>query len=424
MDRNIGLIVGLSIAIFFLVILSALFSCSDIVYASVNQLRLKKDVQNGSKSATLALKFAENYDTTITTVLFTNNLVNIAASSLGTVLCMEIFSNASYAPTISSISLLIILLIFGEILPKVIGRIFSYKLSKVFAYPLLVLKTIFYPFIFVTSSFGKLISKIFIKEKEELIISDDELEEMVEKIEEEGVIDEDQSELLKSAIDFKETHAYEVMTPRVDIFAIDIDADVKSWINNDKIFIHSRIPLYKGSIDNIVGYLPTKTLLRKILARQSINIESMRRNVQFVPHSMGISEILEQMKESKNHIAIVKDEFGGTAGLITMEDILEELVGEMFDEMDKIKEDAYKIKRNEYIIDGSMNINDFFDMFSIDEECSEEITTVGGWVIGEIKRFAKVGDKFTFKNLRIEVKEVTEFTVEKVLVHVIHRRNK
>lgn len=425
MERDYGLIIGLSIAILVLVILSATFSCSDMVYASVNQLRLKKDAHKGSKSAKLALKFAKNYDTTITTVLFSNNLVNIAASSLATVLAYEIFLGADYAPTISSITLLIIILIFGEILPKVIGRIYSYKLAKLFAYPLLVLKTVFFPFVYTTSSLGKLIAKLFIrKDKEEAVISDDELEEMVEKIEEEGVIDEDQSELLKSAIDFKETQAYEIMTPRVDIFAIDIDDDIKSWIRDEAIFKHSRIPVYKGSIDKIVGVIPTKQLLREILADNQINIKSLIYPVKFVPHSMGISEILKQMKETKNHIAIVVDEFGGTDGLITMEDILEELVGEMWDEMDKIEEDVHKIKRNEYIIEGSMNIEDFFDMFEEEKPDDGDYTTVGGWVIDQLGRFAVDGDKFTYKDMRVEVKEVTEFTVEKILVHVIHRRKK
>lgn len=428
---NISLVIGLSIAIFVLVIMSAMFSCSDMVFASVNQLRLKKDSQKGSKRARLALKFAKNYDTTITTVLFSNNLVNIAASSLATVLILEIFKAdelieyVAYAPTISSVALLLILLIFGEIVPKVVGRIHSYPLSKLFAYPILWLKVIFFPFIWATSSLGKLIAKIFIrKDKEEAVINDEELEEMVEMIEEEGIIDEDQSELLKSAIDFKETQAYEIMTPRVDIFAIDVDDNIQTWIRNEAIFKHSRIPVYKDTIDNIIGVIPTKLLLRDILAEKQINIKSLIYPVKFVPHSMGISEILKQMKETKNHIAIVVDEFGGTDGLITMEDILEELVGEMWDEMDKIEEDVHKIKRNEYIIDGSMNVEDFFEMFDCEKPEDGDYTTVGGWVIDQLGRFAKDGDKFTFQDIRVEVKEVTEFTVEKILVHVIHRRKK
>lgn len=424
---NIGFVIAISISIFVLIILSACFSCSDIVYATVNQLRLKKDAQKGSKSAKLALKFARNYNSTITTVLFSNNLVNIAATSLATVLAIRLASynniGEGVMTTVFSISLLIILLIFGEILPKVIGRTHSYALAKFFAYPIYVLKIIFFPFVWVTSTIGKAFAYLFVgKQKDEAVLSDEELEEMVETIEEEGVIDEDQSELLKSAIDFKDTQAYEIMTPRVDMFAIDVDDDIKVWMKNDAIFKHSRIPVYKGSIDNIIGILPTKPLLRDILADQQINIKSLIYPVKFVPHTMGISEILKQMKESKNHIVIVKDEFGGTDGLLTMEDILEELVGDMFDEMDKIHENIYKIHRYEYIVDGSMNIEDFFEYFDTEKE-EGDFTSVGGFVIAELGRFAKDGDKFEYKDLRIEVKEATEFTVEKILVHVIHRRN-
>lgn len=424
---NTSLIIGIAIAIVILICLSACFSCSDIVYATVNQLRLKKDAQKGSKTAALALKFAKNYNVTITTILFSNNLVNIGATSLATVLAIETASISSvskgFTTTIFSIILLLILLIFGEILPKVIGRTHSYILSKCFAYPILVLKYVFFPFVWLTSTIGKAVAFIFIgKHKDEAALSDEELEEMVETIEEEGVIDEDQSELLKSAIDFKDTKAYEIMTPRVDMFAIDVDDDIKIWMKNDAIFNHSRIPVYKGTIDNIIGILPTKPLLKDILTEKLINIKSLIYPVKFVPHTMGISEILKQMKESKNHIVIVKDEFGGTEGLLTMEDILEELVGDMFDEMDSIHENVYKISRYEYIVDGSMNIEDFFEYFesSIDDG---DFTSVGGFVIDKLGRFAKKGDKFTYNDLRIEVKETTQFTVEKILVHVIHRRN-
>ena len=424
---NMSLVIGISIAIIVLICLSACFSCSDIVYATVNQLRLKKDAQKGSKSSALALKFAENYNVTITTILFSNNLVNIGATSLATVLAVEISSvnniSKGFITTIFSILLLLILLIFGEILPKVIGRTHSYVLSKCFAYPILILKYIFFPFVWLTSTIGKVVASIFIgKHKDEAILSDEELEEMVVTIEEEGVIDEDQSELLKSAIDFKDTKAYEIMTPRVDMFAIDVDDDIKIWMKNDAIFNHSRIPVYKGTIDNIIGILPTKPLLKDILMEKLINIKAMIYPVKFVPHTMGISEILKQMKEAKNHIVIVKDEFGGTEGLLTMEDILEELVGDMFDEMDNIHENVYKISRYEYIVDGSMNIEDFFEYFERPKD-DGDFTSVGGFVIDKLGRFAKKGDKFTYNDLRIEVKETTQFTVEKILVHIIHRRN-
>ena len=410
--------VGLIIAIAILLVLSGLFSCSDMVYASVNQLRLKKDAKK-SKASKLALKHAEKYNTTITTILFSNNLVNIAATSLLTVLVRLLFpSDIDFMYAVASATLVVVLLIFGEILPKVIGRAYSYRLAKLFAYPVRFLQIIFYPFIFISSQVGRFFASFFISKKKDNVISDEELEEMVESIEEEGVIDEDQSELLKSAIAFKETEAYEIMTPRVDMFAIDIEEDIKKILSSDEIFKHSRIPIYKGNIDNIIGMLPTKAVLRDMLASKQVNISSLMYEVQFVPYSMGISEILKLKKKTKNHIVIVKDEFGGTDGLLTMEDILEELVGNIWDETDKIQEPYRKIKRSQYLVDGSMNIEDFFDLVNVTLPEDIDYTSVGGWVLDELHRFAKVGDHFKYKNLSVEVTDVTKFTVEKIIVKV------
>ena len=327
-----------------LVILSGIFSMSDMVYGVVNQLRLKKDVENGSKRAKVALNFAENYDTTITTILFSNNLVNIAASSLSAIVGTRVFllgglNNAEFAGTLTSLILLVVILIFGEIVPKVVGRVYSYPLSKLLAYPILVLKYIFFPFVYITSAFGRLVTKPITKKKEEedAPVSDEELQEMVDQIEEDEVIDEDQAELLRSAIEFKETEAHEIMTPRVDMFAFNIEDNIEELTHDDDIFSHSRVPVYQDTIDNIIGILPTKRVLKCMLAKQKINVSEMLLPVKFVPGSMPISNILENMKKSQTHVVIVKDEFGGTDGLLTMEDILEELVGEIWDEKDKVE---------------------------------------------------------------------------------------
>ena len=415
---------GLIIAIIVLVFLSATFSASDIVYATVNKLRLKKKVQKKSKVAKIALNFAENYDQTISTILFSNNLVNIAASSLVTVLALTI-SDSPIATTLAEVILLVVILLFGELLPKVIGRAFSYRLSLALAYPIYVLRIIFFPIVYVTSSFGKLIAKIFIREEHNNVddMSDEELEELVSKVEEDGTIDEDQSELIKSVLDFKDTEAQEIMTPRVDMFAISVDADIYKLLAGDELFTHSRIPVYKGTIDNIIGILPTKQLLKSILAKEKINLKSLIIPVKFVPGAMGISEILKWMKSHKNHIVIVKDEFGGTDGLLTMEDILEELVGEMYDETDKIKEPYIKVSRNKYIVDANMNIDDFFDLCDLDIIEDKAYNSVGGWVLDYLEKFAKVGDKFKYHHIDVKVIEATNFTVEKIEVTVHKKRS-
>ncbi|MDY6002761.1 MAG: hemolysin family protein [Bacilli bacterium] len=411
----------LLVVIAILVVLSGIFSMSDMVYGVVNQLRLKKDVEKGSKRAKIALNFASNYDTTISTILFSNNLVNIAASSLSAIVGLRIFSSLDndLAGTITSLILLVIILIFGEICPKVIGRVFSYPLSKLLAYPILVLKYVFFPFVYVTSAFGRLLTKPITRIKEsddDEPISDEELQEMVDQIEEDEVIDEDQAELLRSAIEFKETEAHEIMTPRIDMFAFNIDDNIEELTHDDDIFAHSRIPVYKDTIDNIIGILPTKRVLKNMLAKQKINVLEMILPVEFVPGSMPISNILSKMKNSQTHIVIVKDEFGGTDGLLTMEDILEELVGEIWDETDTPIEFYKKLNENTYVVDGSMNIDDLFEL--LDKELLEdnEFTSVGGWVIDKLERFAKIGDSFDYENLTVTVLDATEFTVEKVKI--------
>ena len=424
------LAIGLIIAIAVLVVFSAIFSSCDMVYATVNQLRLKKDIQR-HKNVRLnrhALKFAQNYNTTLTTVLFANNLVNIAASSLIVVLATELFEATSLGVemgrTVLELSLLLIILIFGEILPKVIGKAFSYPLSKLLAYPILVLKIIFFPIVFIMSNIGKLFAYPFIrKKKDDNPITNEELQEMVDTIEEEGVIDEDQGELLSNAIEFKDTEAHEIMTPRVDVFAIDIDDDINELLKNDKLFRHSRIPVYKDTIDHIVGILLTKNVLRLLLANKPIDLKSLIVPAISVPGSMGISEILENMKANKNHIVIVTDEYGGVDGLLTMEDILEELVGDMWDEMDTPSEPYKKIKRTLYEVDGAMNIEDILNILDVEVPEDADYYTVAGFVLDQLGRFAKVNDKISYKNLKITVTEVSDFTVEKVLIKVGKKKN-
>ena len=410
----------LIISIVILILLSAIFSMCDIVYASVNQLRLKKTIkEKHSKAAKIALDFAGNYDEMLRTALFMNNLVNIAASSLSAVLAIQLFKNTlgvEVGTTIMSIILLLALLIFGEIMPKVIGRAFSYRLSLLLAYPLLVLKFAFFPIVFVSKYIGKFFAYPFIHKKKEEAISSEELQEMVETIKDEGVIDKDQSELLTNAITFKDTEAREIMTPRVEMYSLDIDDDINLLVKDDEFFTHSRIPVYKDTIDNIIGILPIKSVLRKLLANEEIDVSSLLSPVYSVPGSMGISEILDEIQKNKNHIVIVKDEYGGTDGLLTMEDILEELVGDMWDEMDEVKENYRKVTKFSYEVDGSMNIDDLFELFNLTPPDDESYETLAGYVMDKLGRFAEVGDKFTSDNLYFEVLSIEEFTVDKVLV--------
>ena len=405
------------IAIAVMVAFSAFFSSADMVYSTVDTLRLKKDAEKGSKSAALAYKFANEYDKTITTILFSNNLVNIAASSLASI---SYFGDI-LGPSIITIIMFLIIVTFAEIIPKVIGRVYSHGLAKLYAYPILVFKYIFIPFVYASSAIGRLIvSPLYKKaEEEEEAVSDDELQEMVDTIEEEGVIDEEQGELLRSAITFMDTQAYEIMTPRVDIFAFDIEDDISELTNDDNVFMFSRVPVYEETIDNIIGILPTKLLLKAMLNNEKIDVRALLTPVTFVPRSRNISAVLQDFKASHNHIAIVKDEYGGTEGLITLEDIVEELVGDIWDEMDEIDEEATELGDGVYQIDGAMNIEDFFELVELDLDEDADYSTVSGWCVSILERFAKVGDRFTYKNLEIKVIQADEFTVEKIRVKVL-----
>lgn len=408
---------------------SSFFSCADMVYSVVDKLRLQKDVEKGSKRAKLALKFATEYDKTISSIIFSNNLVNIGASSITAILGYQIFLSynedfaSQWGPFIAASIFVLILIAFGEVIPKVIGRSYSYKFSKMLAYPVKFFMILFFPFVFVTTWLGKIITKPFFDHHEkqnDRQVSDEELQEMVSTIEEEGVIDENQSELLRSAIEFKETEAYEIMTPRVDVFAFDIDDDIEKLINNDEIFEYSRVPVFEGSLDNIIGVLSTKVLLKTMLKKEKIDVRRILVPEINVPRGMTISQILSILKKSRSHIAIVKDEFGGTEGILTMEDILEELVGEIWDETDEITEMVIEKSDNEYIIDGMMNIEDFFELVGIDnEEVDTDYSTVGGWVIDYLDRFANEGDHFVYKRISVFVLKTDEFTVKqiKVIVH-------
>jgi CBS domain containing-hemolysin-like protein len=412
-----------------LLVFSSFFSCADMVYSVVNKTKLEKESKHGKKTSKLALKFANEYDKTISTVVFSNNLVNIGSSSIAAILGVQLFMpfGASFAeswgPYIMAAILLIVLIAFGEVLPKVVGRLYSYPLAKLFAYPIQFFKIIFFPFVFVTTWFGKLITKPLFKHvdvQNDKDVSDEELQEMITTIEEEGVIDESQSDYLRSAVDFKETEAHDVMTPRVDVFAFDIDDDIATLINNDEIFKYSRVPVYQDSIDNVIGILKTKLLLKEILkGNENIDIKSLIVPELNVPSGMNISTILPMFKKNHNHIAIVKDEFGGTEGIVTMEDILEELVGDIWDEMDVPEEEVIKKANNEFIVDGDMNLEDFFELYSIDNDnVDTDYDTVGGWCIDVLGRFANVGDSFDYQNIHIEILETTEFTVEKIKVFV------
>lgn len=409
------------IGLVLLILFSAFFSSAEMVYSKVNRLSLKKAAENKEKLAIQANSFVENYPKLLSSLLVGNNLVNIAASSIATALCIEWF-DTPYAPTIAAVGMLVILLTFGEILPKSIGAKFNYRLSLIFAIPLKIISFILTPITFFVNKLVSYPAKLWEKKENEPSYTDDELLKMVDSIEEDGLIDDKQSELIKSAIEFTDATAHEIMIPRVDVFAFDIDDDVSKLTHDKNIFNHSRIPVYKDSLDDVIGILNTKHLLKAMLANKEINIKEILTEPLYVYKTQPISSILKELKESHRHLAIIKDEFGGTMGILTMEDILEELVGDILDETDPIEEDYHKIDDNTYIVDGAMNIYDFFDLVDYDDKDFEsEYTTIGGWSTEMLEKFPEVNDTFTFENYLFTILEVEEFRVEKIQVQILPR---
>ena len=398
---------------------SAFFSACDMVYAMVDQARLENAIEKGDKRAKIALGIAKDYEFTISSILFSNTLVNIAASSIVTIFGLTFSSNTTLATTIITIVFTIILIIFAEFLPKAFAKRFNYSLSLAFAYPVLVVKYITAPVVWPISKFFSLFVRLFRKQsKKEDVITEDILDEMVDSIEEQGIVNEDEAEMLRGAIDLSDIQAFEIMTPRVDVFAIDVNEDINDLLKNeDEISVYSRIPVYEDTIDNIIGILPLKSLAREYLkGKKDIDIRSLCYKPLVVPRNHQVLDLLNEFKKSKIHIAVVIDEYGGTDGIVTLEDILEEVVGEIFDEQDEIEEVYIEKGEGNFIVSGSMNLDDFFELIEYDGEFETDYSTVSGFCLEILDKFAVVGDEFDFENYHFEVLEADEFTVEKVKV--------
>ena len=398
-------------------LLSMFFSSADMVYSVVNQTKLEDEASKGVKSAKLALSIAKDYEFSIASILFGNNLVNIFASSIVTLIGVS--WNKDWGTTVTTIIFTAFIIIFAEFAPKAFSKRFSYSLSKLYAYPIIVFKYLTSPAVWPISQFFILIGKLFKKKsKEEDIIDEDVLINMVDELEENKEYDEKDAEFVRSAIDINDIEAHEIMTPRVDVYAINIEDDLSEIIKEGEIFKHSRIPVYEDTIDNIIGILPIKELVKAIFRKEeNIDLLSLCYKPLIIPRNRQLLDLLEEFKSSKVHIAVVIDEYGGVEGIITMEDILEEIVGDIFDETDEIEEEFIDNGNGMYIVDGSMNLEDFFELIEYKEEFETDYETVGGFCQEILDRFAVTGDKFTFADrYECEVLNADEYTVHKLRV--------
>lgn len=379
------------IAMVVCVAFSAYFSATETAFTSLNRIRMKNMANDGNKKAKEVMELSDNYDNLLSTILVGNNIVNIALSSIATVMFISLYPK--YGATIATAVATVVVLIFGEISPKSLAKEHPERFAMFSAPFIKVLIILLTPINWIFAQWKKVLAKVFNADGVRPI-TEEELLTMVEEAQTEGGIDEEQSELIQNAIEFNDLEAWDVLTPRVDIMAVEVDETEEEV---EKMFLEtgfSRLPVYEDDLDNIVGVLNQKDFHNYIKGGRA-SLSEYVKPVIFVAGSMKIAQLLKKLQTVKTHIAIIVDEYGGTDGLVTMEDIIEELVGEIYDEHDAIElQDVVQQQDGTYRVLCGTNIDKLFDYFDVEEEV--DATTVNGWVVLQIDKLPEVGDKFTY----------------------------
>lgn len=408
---------GIILAI--LVIISAFFSASETAYTSANRIRLKSRAENGSKKAARALGIIERYDKTLTTILIGNNIVNILTSSLATVLCIALFGENG--TLISTAAVTVIVLIFGEILPKTIAKLNAENFACAISGIMKVLTIVFTPL----SAFFLLLQKgaarLFGGKNGEVSMNEEELMQLIDEIEDEGVLEEQESDLVRSALEFDETVVSSIITPRVNVAAADINTGVEEL---RELFIkegYSRMPVYEKTIDHIVGIVRHRDFFEKLALNESFYVRDIVQETMFVPGLMKISDVLRKMQRSKIHLAVVVDQYGGTEGIVTLEDIMEELVGEIWDETDEVKAPVRFVSEKVFETSGEVSQNDFNRYFEDRYEIDSESNTIGGWIYELFGRIPKVGESVETPDFRITVMTLDDLRVGKLRFEILDK---
>ena len=395
-----------------LVVLSAYFSATETAFSSLNRIRLKNMASGGNRRAQTALSLSENYDELLSTILVGNNIVNIASTSIATTLFVAALGGSA-GPTVSTVVMTVVVLIFGEVSPKSLAKENAESFAM-FSAPLLrVLVVVLKPVNFLFTQLKKGLHKFF-RVKSDYSMTDSELLTIVEEAEQGGGIDEDEGAMLRNVIEFDDIEAIDIMTPRVDVEAVSFDAkkdDVAALFRSTGF---SRLPVYKETIDSIIGVIHEKDFYSFVWDTQQ-EIDSIIKPAEFIPPSMKVSAMLKSLQQSKSHIAVIIDEFGGTEGIVTLEDVLEELVGEIWDEHDRVVQQGFqKVKEGEYRVFCSADLDDLFEFFHI--SCETEASTINGWILENLDRIPAEGDVFAYQGLTFTVARVENNRTEEVLV--------
>jgi len=412
---SIGIIIcGIILCVAF----SAFFSATEMALASANIIRLENEAKAGRKRAGTALKFAENFEAALSTILIANNLVNVAASSLATVLVIML-TGGEDKTWLATLIITVVVIIFGESIPKIVAKKNANRFAIVSAPVISVIRVIFFPVIWLVEKIVYLLTNWI---KPEDMDEDDEesvkeLQTIIETAEDEGVLAEDESERLQAAIEFNDIAAFEIMTSRVDMIAIDIDDDIEAIKQLAFDTNYSRIPVYEDSVDNIIGTIHLNHLFRALADDNNPDIRALLLEPVFVYKTERLPAVMDKLRASHQHLAIVTDEYAGTLGIVSLEDIMEQIVGDIWDESDEVVEEVVVRSEKEFELDADLSIADFAELIGVAEEeldCDSE--TVGGLVIEELEHFPEVGEKLELGNINITVLDAEERRVKKLFV--------
>lgn len=409
----------LIVALVLLIIGGGYFAASEIAFASVNKVRLRLKAEEGDRSARKAVYIVNNFDRMLTTLLIGNNVMHIACSSVATVLATRLWG--ATAVTYSTIAITVIVFFASEMLPKTYAKACCERFATGVASSLYLLMKILTPITFIFSGISKLIGKLFAS-KTEPTVTEDELYDIIDTIEEEGAMDEDKSELIRSALEFDEATVQDVLTSRVDIVAIDSEMTAREVLDVVKREKYSRLPVYRDTIDEMIGVLQVRRFLRAYMRDgDATDYLSMLDAPHFVPRTTNIDELLQTMSARKIHMSFVTDDYGGVLGMLTVEDILEELVGEIWDEDDVVTEDFKKIGGNRFEADADLGCLDAFDMMGYDDFDRDDFRhkTLGAWVLEQFDHMPVEGDRFTQGPLDVTVKTIDHKRIHKLLVRLL-----
>ena len=403
------------LAMLICILLSAYFSATETAFSCLNKNRLKVMAEKGNKRAEIACDLAEKYDKLLSTILIGNNIVNIAASAIATLLFVELLQDSDLGATVSTAVTTVAVLIFGEITPKSIAKDHPESFA-LFATPLIrVLMVVLAPLNWLFSLWKKLVSKLF-RSGEDVKMSQEELLLLLEEVEQEAGLDEEEGELLRNAVEFGDLEVKDILTHRVDLEAVSIDASKAEVAQAFTDSRFSRLPVYEESIDKIVGVIHQKDFYKGTGVIEG-RIKDIMTPPLFIYQTEKVDDLLRMLQQNKSHIAVVLDEYGGTLGIVTMEDILEELVGEIWDEHDEVEESFRMLEEDTYVVDGAVSLDDFCEQFEIN--CDSDSVSLGGWVMEQLNCIPEEGDSFQYENLLITVTKLEDHRVEEVTVNVL-----